>query len=155
MKLDIGCGKTWPEGWEGIDIVDFGQKYVHNLEKVPWPIEDESCEELRAMQTLEHIHQDKVLDVMNECWRILKHDTKFHIAVPKFPSDNAVQDPTHYSFWVVKSFTYYFAGKHPGNAQYYDSLKRPMRKWAIANDGKENYLMEVDDRSIDIWLWKR
>ena len=150
-KLNLGCGKNWQSypGFDGQDIVDFGQRLIFDMEEIPWPIADEHYKEIRAFSVLEHIHQDKVIAVMNECWRILKRGGKFHIKVPKFPHDNAVQDPTHFSFWVPKTFTLYFAGKSPMNADY------GIQKWGICNDGKGNYLMEIDDRNIDIWLYKK
>ena len=32
-KLNLGCGKNWKlyKGYEGLDVVDFGQKYVNNV----------------------------------------------------------------------------------------------------------------------------
>jgi len=39
MKLDIGCGKTkLKKGWRGVDVINYGQKYVLNLEEDGRPI---------------------------------------------------------------------------------------------------------------------
>ena len=150
-KLNIGCGRNWEQypGYEGVDWVDFGQQHVLNLEKKGLKgIESGSVDEIRAWSVMEHIHQDRVIFVMNECWRVLKSGGKMHLKVPRFPSDNSVQDPTHFSFWTPKTFTLYFAGKSPRNADY------GIKKWGICHsEGK--YLMEVDSQSIDIWLYKK
>lgn len=41
-RLDIGCGKTTPEGWIGIDSIDFGQKHVWDVRITPWRLIDSS-----------------------------------------------------------------------------------------------------------------
>ena len=44
-KLDIGCGRGKPDGYIGIDMLDFdGVDIVWNLENFPWPLEDNSKE---------------------------------------------------------------------------------------------------------------
>lgn len=129
--LDIGCGKIWKEyasdknEHEAIDLVDFGQKYVWDLEKTPWPIAADSFDQLCAMHVLEHIHQDKVIAVMNECQRILKKGGEFHIKVPSahYPNE-AFSDPTHLSTWTIDTFKNYFCGKSPRTADY------GIKKWA-------------------------
>ncbi len=122
MKLSLGCGKDWKElgpDWQGIDIVDFGQKYFWNLETTPWPIEDESISHILAFHVLEHIHQDRVIAVMNECHRILERNGTMEIKVPSahYPNE-AFSDPTHLSTWTVDTFKNYFCGKSPRNADY-------------------------------------
>jgi len=145
-KLDLGCGATKLDGFDGIDKVDHGQKYVHDLEDIPWPIQGRSIDEIRAFNILEHIHQDKVIAVMNECHRILKEDGKMHIKVPRFPHYNAVVDPTHLSYWHERTFMNYFAGKRPRNADY------GMEKWSICLDKNKKHMIKTDHCSIDVWL---
>lgn len=119
--LSIGCGVDWNDypDEDGIDIFDFGQKYVWDLEKTPWPIEGKSYERIKAYNVLEHIHQDYVIAVMNECHRILVPNGTFDIRVPPANSINeAWSDPTHHSHWTLKTFTKYFCGKSPRNADY-------------------------------------
>lgn len=120
MKLSIGCGKeNLDEGWQGIDIFDHDQKFVHDLEIIPWPIESETYEEVKAYHVLEHIHQDKVIAVMNEINRILKPKGIVDITVPSahYPNE-AFSDPTHLSTWTLDTFKNYFCGKSPRNADY-------------------------------------
>lgn len=154
LNLDLGGGGSKIEGWECVDMEDWGQKYVINIEKEGLKaFEDNSVDGLRAFNFLEHISMDRELFVMNECHRVLKPGGLFHIKVPKFPHYNAVVDPTHKSFWVPRKFTNYYAGKRPRNAVYRDHEGTPMQKWAIDNENGE-YRMEIDYCSIDIWLKK-
>jgi len=142
-KLNIGCGKNWANlsDFDGIDVIDFGQKYVWNIEETPWmQIKDNSYNELRAWNTLEHIHQDKVVQVMNECYRILKLNGKFNIKVPRFPHINSVKDPTHYSYWVPETFTDYFIEKDV-NFDY------GIKKWSIEK-------MDLDETCVVVCLYK-
>ena len=55
LRLDIGCGRTTPEGWTGIDAIDFGQKHVHDVRKgLPW-LADSCVDEVRSSHFVEHL----------------------------------------------------------------------------------------------------
>ena len=151
VKLNIGCGADWikHKDFIGLDSLELGQKYVVDLEKENLPLTDESIEEIRAWNILEHIAPERVIHVLNECHRVLKRGGILHIKVPRAPHENAFNDPTHKSFWTPKTFTQYLAGKSPRNANY------GIIKWDICNDGHGNYTMEITDRQIDIKLYKR
>ena len=56
-KLDIGCGRGKPDGYIGIDMLDFdGVDIVWNLENFPWPLEDNSFDYIRAFHIVEHVN---------------------------------------------------------------------------------------------------
>ena len=122
MKLNLGCGKSWREyqGYEGVDNVDFGQKYILDLAIDGLKgIDDNSVDHIIAFNILEHIPQERVIFVMNECNRVLKSKCELHIKVP--PVTNPLQafsDPTHRSYWSYVTFNNYFCGKSPRNADY-------------------------------------
>lgn len=122
MRLNLGCGKNWKEhaGYEGVDILNFGQKYVIDIAKDGLQgILSNSVEHIIAFNFFEHIAQDRVIFVMNECHRVLKQDCEIHIRVP--PADHAIEafsDPTHLSTWTYVTFRNYFCGKSPRNADY-------------------------------------
>jgi len=48
-----------------------------------------------------------LVDVMNECWRVLEPDGQIWIEVPLFPTEEAIADPTHGSFLVSATFDYF------------------------------------------------
>ncbi len=54
LRLDIGCGKTKMDGWEGIDAIDFGQKHVHDVRQ-GLPFQDDSVSEVRSSHFVEHL----------------------------------------------------------------------------------------------------
>lgn len=54
--LDIGCGASKTEGFIGMDVRPLpGVDIVHNLEKYPWPFDDETFDLVHASHVLEHI----------------------------------------------------------------------------------------------------
>lgn len=58
IKLDVGCGSNkQPGGFVGMDARPLdGVDIVHNLEKFPWPLPDESVSFATAAHILEHIN---------------------------------------------------------------------------------------------------
>jgi len=100
IKLDIGCGDKCPDGFVGIDARELpGVEYVHDLEDFPWPVDDESCKELRASHIVEHISPQKQLAFMDECWRVLVPGGTLYVSTPMGGSDRWHQDPTHCASW--------------------------------------------------------
>ena len=56
IKLDVGCGAEKREGYIGMDARALsGVDIVHNFEKFPWPVADESVSLLNASHVLEHV----------------------------------------------------------------------------------------------------
>lgn len=76
MRLDIGCGNNKKEGFVGLDFVDYGQEYIHDITK-PLPFENKSIEEIYCSHTLEHI--DEIKSVIEEFKRLTN---KITIIVP-------------------------------------------------------------------------
>ncbi|NQU35193.1 MAG: methyltransferase domain-containing protein [Bacteroidetes bacterium] len=105
VKIDLGCGKTKPEGFIGIDIAaGDGVDIVHDLGQ-GIPMEDSSVDYVRAYDFVEHLPNK--LNTMNEIWRVLKPGGTAEIFVPSTEGSGAFQDPTHVSFWNKNSFLYF------------------------------------------------
>jgi SAM-dependent methyltransferase len=110
LKLDIGCGENKMEDHIGMDYKPFaGVDLVHDARETPWPWPDETFTLLSSSHFLEHIpREDGVfIDVMNECWRILKKGGQFRIAVPYGGSTMYFADPTHINPIVPQTFHYF------------------------------------------------
>lgn len=106
LKLDIGCGISKKEGFLGIDIIPFmGVDKVHDLNKFPYPFENNVASEIWMDNVLEHL--EKPLIVLEELYRIAKNHAKITIAVPYFRSFYAYIDPTHRNFFSVEYFNYF------------------------------------------------
>lgn len=95
LRLDIGCGKTKMDGWEGIDAIDFGQKHVHDIRKgLPW-IADESVSEVRSSHFVEHLTGAERIAFFNELYRVMKVGATAMIVTPNWSHACAYGDPTH------------------------------------------------------------
>ena len=73
VKLNLGCGSKKLEGYINIDKYDtYKPDIIHDLEKFPYPFEDNSINEILLSHVLEHVGQNP--DVFNsiiKAFRIL------------------------------------------------------------------------------------
>ena len=109
MKLNLGCGTKKLKGYENIDInpnVNPDTLYdIANDGLKAWG--DNSVDEIRAFDFLEHIPLGKTIFVIEEIWRVLKDGGKFEHLTPSTDGRGAFQDPTHLSFWNINTWLYY------------------------------------------------
>jgi hypothetical protein len=105
-KLDVGCGSRKRKGFVGMDIVSIpGVDIVHNMNVAPWPIENNSIEEIIFDDVLEH--SKDFLSILSEVYRVSKNGCRVRISVPHFSSDNMYTDPTHTTFFSTRTFNYF------------------------------------------------
>lgn len=106
MRLDIACGQNKRPGFVGIDIAPGeGVDIVHDLEVYPWPIEDNTVEEVHVSHYAEHVHD--LMAFMNEVYRICQDGAKVSIVGPYYTSIRAWQDPTHTRALSEATWMYY------------------------------------------------
>ncbi|MEK7466881.1 MAG: hypothetical protein AAB074_05645 [Planctomycetota bacterium] len=124
LKLDLACGQSCREGFEGVDMFADAKHRV-NLMKFPWPWADSSIDELHCSHFVEHIpmvyvspegdyrdvpastgDRDLFFAFFDECWRILKPGGLVTVIVPALRSNWAFQDPTHRRFLPSEAFLY-------------------------------------------------
>ena len=118
-KLNLGCGKDVKKGYINLDSVNLKNvDIVHNLNKFPYPFEDNEFDEVYASMILEHL--DNWIKAMEEIHRISKKHAIIKIKVPFFPSMYSVIDPTHKNFFTYMTFDY-FNPKHGLN--YYSNAR--------------------------------
>ena len=105
--LNLGCGYRKLKDFINIDNREDVQPdlFCDVVEGLPY--DDDSVDMIRAYDFLEHIHMDKVIDVITEIWRVLKPDGIFEASTPSTDGRGAFQDPTHRSFWNQNSWLYY------------------------------------------------
>lgn len=109
MRLDLGCGKNVREGFEGVDAIDFGQKWLCDL-IAPWKWDDESVEEAHASHFVEHLTNPQRVHFYNELYRVLVPGGNATIIAPYYGSERAYGDPTH--VWPpVVGFAFYYLDK--------------------------------------------
>ena len=111
MKLNLGCGRDYKEGWINVDKYDSGD-IVWNLNVTPYPFPDDSAESILLDNVLEHI--ENVHSLLEECYRILKPGGSCRIIVPYYNSAGAYNDITHVHFFNHTSIKQLFEGESRG-----------------------------------------
>lgn len=126
--LDLGCGKNKFKSSNPNDVVIGIDKHklegvdiVHDLEKTPYPFEDNEFDEIVAHHIIEHIQN--FFGLMEECWRILKPKGKFKIWAPYGLASLGL--PDHKRFVTFKTFNCFIPG-HFEN--YYTKARFLVRK---------------------------
>lgn len=104
-KLNLGCGARWEKfrGYDGLDIINFGQKYVGDSITLLKGFENNSYDEVLASHFLEHFNQDDLKIIFTEVNRILKSGAIFNIFVPHMKKGEAWY-LSHKTFWCEKTF---------------------------------------------------
>lgn len=112
MKLNLGAADRSIAGFVSVDIAPPADT-IADLAK-PWPWEDSSVDEVKALDVVEHI-EDRI-HFMNELYRVLKPGAKVTIETPNAcKGAGYFQDPTHKSPWVMNSFQYFQEGSFAHN----------------------------------------
>ena len=94
LKIDIGCGRSTPEGWEGIDSIDFGQKHIYDV-RSGLHYADSSVDEARSSHFVEHLTGAERVAFFNDLYRVLKEGATALIITPNWSHACAYGDPTH------------------------------------------------------------
>ena len=98
MRLNLGSGQWKLAGYVNVDrSPECSPDRVVDLEQLPWPFEDSSCEEIVMSHVLEHLGQDTAayLGIIRELYRICRNDALVKITVPHPRHDTFLIDPTH------------------------------------------------------------
>jgi hypothetical protein len=98
MKLNMGCGHNKIAGYLNVDSSPLCEPdQVYDLEKLPWPWQDDSVEEVLFYHSLEHLGGDPkiFLAMMQELYRICTPGAIVKITTPHPRHDNFIGDPTH------------------------------------------------------------
>jgi len=94
LKINLGAGTDIRDGFINHDITQLsGIDVVHNLNSYPWPWEDNSVDEIIAIDVLEHVND--FLPAMEELHRIIKVGGVLNLKVPYWNSVFRHIDPTH------------------------------------------------------------
>jgi len=97
-KLNIGCGSNWKElypDYDGLDILDFGQKYVVDILK--WNSEV-TYMEVMANHFLEHFTQDELRVIFSKINKVLPINGMFRFVVPHMDKARS-WILSHKTFW--------------------------------------------------------
>jgi SAM-dependent methyltransferase len=109
IKINIACGQQRQEGFIGIDKVKTEvTDIIQDLETYPWPLEDDSVDEIVCSHYIEHTKD--LIKFVDEMYRIMKKGAKATIVAPYYASMRAIQDPTHVRSICEATFLYFNKG---------------------------------------------
>lgn len=108
IMLDIGCGDHKQPGFVGMDLRKVsGVDIIHDLERFPYPLADDSCLTIVGHHIIEHISPKLTIRMFNELWRIMKVDGQLALSCPYAGSAGFWQDPTHCNGFTERTFQYF------------------------------------------------
>ena len=106
MKLNLGCGNNYLDGYINVDINHKVKCDVSmDFEKGKFPWKSGEVDEIIAEMVVEHIWN--IDHFMNECWRVLKKGGQMLITTPTAGTIAYWKDPTHVKGFVEQTFRYY------------------------------------------------
>lgn len=109
MRINLGCGSDIAPGYVNLDrVAGPGVEVVHDLDRLPWPFEDDSADFLLATDVFEHVSD--AIGFMTECHRILMPNCHLRLHTPHWRSADAFTDPTHKRFPTEHTFDYWIPG---------------------------------------------
>lgn len=86
MKLHVGCGLKYLEGYRHVDIMPYDHIDFQTSAEDLHMIEDGSVDEIYACHILEHFKRFEIDSVLREWARVLKLGGLLRVAVPDFQS---------------------------------------------------------------------
>ena len=106
VKINLGSGNKNLTNYINCDFVKSldVDKYF-DLNKFPYPFSNNFADEILMDDVLDHLQN--VVQVLEECHRILKNGGILKINVPYFKSDGAFKDPTHLHYFNEHSMDYF------------------------------------------------
>ena len=146
MKLNLGCGPKILDGYVNVDKYSYYKPdVIHDLEKFPYPFEDNSIDEIYSSHVLEYFDKFESLDVLSEWRRVLKKNGILRLAVPNFTSLVEVYNLTNSIDNVIGPII----GRWEIN-----KAEKIYHKQIFDFKSLKNQLEHVGYRDVDYWEWK-
>ncbi len=109
-NLNLGCGNKPMKGYVNVDLYNekFADQIVDLNKTLPW--DDETYDLIYSDNVFEHVQN--LIQLIRECYRVLKKDGYLVIKTPYFKSKHAFVDPTHVHFFTIQSMDYFVNGTY-------------------------------------------
>ena len=141
VKLDVGCGIFKQRGCLGMDLVRHPNvDIVHDIQKFPWPVPNDACTFILLSHVYEHIEPKYRFELLDELWRICRHDGQLFIACPYAGSFLEAAHPAHYMCPNEATFQFFDSDYHLWHAC---SYKKPLPWKIVKNDPALGGTIEV------------
>ena len=132
--LEVGCGpkNRWISNTDGVDLIDFGQKYVGDFLTYKFP---QKYGVIFLHHVVEHIPDTVAL--FNKIGEVLEKGGSVDIRVPTLPYDYAFVDPTHKVYIPNSMFFSYFTENSPAGHCY------SKKKFVILYEERDRFEWEL------------
>lgn len=147
IKLHLGCGNVYKDGWINFDIDSEVADLVQDL-RDPLPYADETVDFIFAEHFIEHLTQADAKKLLQECFRVLKREGVLRLTTP--------------SLYIL--LTNYLKGELNQWAEYWmpptkaHMINQGMRNWGheFIYDGDEiaRFLIECGFQKIVFENWR-
>ncbi|MFH1437683.1 MAG: methyltransferase domain-containing protein [Pseudomonadota bacterium] len=158
MRLNLGCGPYYRQGFINVDAFDVSVADLRcGLTSLPFA--DESFERVECMHAIEHLGAIEAIAALSECYRVMKHSAVLVLETPdieasfgKFLGDRSMESRSSLLTWI-------FGHDTPGQRHrmlYPERLLRIMLKEAgfagIRLQGPRTHLYR---EGIRVWAVRR
>jgi hypothetical protein len=114
VKIHLGAGTEILDGYINTDVVDLpGVDDVFNVMNFPWPYGDNSADEIKAKDLIEHLpththeYDNTLTKFIEEAHRILKPGGLLWIQTPSWDADFLWIDYTHVRGYDIRSMDFF------------------------------------------------
>ncbi len=111
IKINLGCGMDYHEGWVNVDFNKEIKADVYADFTKKLPFKDDYADLVLLDNVLEHIEPDKYFFFLEELHRICKNGAIIQVYVPHCSGMYALGHPTHYKYFGIGSFDSMRPGK--------------------------------------------
>ena len=144
MKLHLGCGQKYFDGWVHYDALSYEHiDVVGPVDQLS--LEDEVADIIYASHLLEHFPRHEVSRVLEEWFRVLKPDGILRVAVPNFKKacELYLNSENNYSIDVFKGL---ICG---GQKDQYDFHFNIFDEQSLTQ-----LFLDVGFRTVENWDWR-
>lgn len=150
VRINLGAGEDIQAGWTNVDMIDLpGIDVVHNLIKFPYPFEDNSAHEMKAVDVIEHLptyigEAHGVIKFLEECHRILKPGGTLFLQTPGWKAEFLWIDPTHVRGFDIQSMDFFDPSTHFGKTTgFYSKCKFDVRAEELPNHNLRFWMTKI------------
>jgi SAM-dependent methyltransferase len=142
------------DGYLGLSLTQNNENHIKcDLTQLPLPFDDNSVDAFQSEDVFEHINYDKLIDIINDIYRILKPNSLFRLSMPDYHCDILYKR----SIYDFNGNIVYDPGgggtfENPGHVWFpnYDNVKTLLENTLFKNDGRIEYLHYWNNRENSV-----
>jgi predicted SAM-dependent methyltransferase len=82
LRIHLGCGPQYMNGWVNVDIVPYYKKDLWLDIRDPWPLSDSVADVIYSNHVFEHFDEDDLSNLLRQSYRVLKPGGVLRFGVP-------------------------------------------------------------------------